>query len=111
MALYQHHQVDLRHLVPLFAELASRDTTLTLEESKILGPESTFLVYTARERLRSQSDGDKSPLPPGLEEKDVYNSIERLLEMAPGSTLEFLQLEENATRKSANFDLFLKSVE
>lgn len=103
MALYQHHQVDQRHLVPLFAELVSRDTALTLEESKILGPESTFLVYTARERVRSPtSDGDKSPLPPGLEDKDIFNSIERLLEMAPGSTLEFLQLEENSTRKSAN---------
>jgi len=69
MALYQHHQVDQRHLVPLFAELVSRDTVLTLEESKILGPESTFLVYTARERLRSQFDGDRSPLPQGLEEE------------------------------------------
>lgn len=102
MALYQHHQVDQRHLVPLFAELVSRDTALTLEESKILGPESTFLVYTARERVRSPiSDGDKSPLPPGLDDKDIFNSIERLLDMTPGSTFEFLQLEENSTRKSA----------
>lgn len=99
MALYQHHQVDQRHLVPLFAELVSRDTVLSLEESKILGPESTFLVYTARERVRSPSSaGDRSPLPPGLEEKDVYHSIERLLEMNPGSTLEF---QQNLTRKSA----------
>jgi len=98
MVLYQHHQVDKRHLVPLFAELVSRDTALTLEESKILGLESTFLVYTARERLRSpSSDGDKSPLPPGLEEKDIYQSIERLLELDPGSTLEFQQLEANST--------------
>ena len=101
MALYQHHQVDQRHLVPLFAELVSRDTALTLEESKILGPESTFLVYTARERLRSPSsdDGDTSPLPPGLEDKDVYRSIERLLDMEFGSTLEFHQ--EISNRKLA----------
>jgi hypothetical protein len=98
MALYQHHQVDQRHLVPLFAELVSRDTVLTLEESKILGPDSTFLVYAARERVRSPpSAGDRSPLPSGLEEKDVYHSIERLLEMELGSTLEFHQ---NSTRKS-----------
>lgn len=102
MALYQHHQVDQRHLVPLFAELVSRDTALTLEESKILGPESTFFVYTARERLRSQSsDGDKSPLPPGLEEKDIYNSIEKLLEMDLGSTLEFHQ-QENSNHHRSN---------
>ena len=98
MALYQHHQVDQRHLVPLFAELVSRDTALTLEESKILGPDSTFLVYTARERLRSLSEGGRSPLPSGLEEQDVYRSIEQLLEMVPGSTLEFHQ---NSTRKPA----------
>jgi len=99
MALYQHHQVDQRHLVPLFAELVSRDTSLTLEESKILGPDSTFLVYTARERLRSsESDGDKSPLPSGLEESDVYHSIETLLDMNPGSTLDF----QNSTHHMAN---------
>lgn len=98
MALYQYHQVDQRHLVPLFAELVSRDTALTLDESKILGPDSTFLVYTARERVRSlSSDGDTSPLPPGLEERDVYNSIERLLEMDLGSTLEY----QNSICKSA----------
>ena len=100
MALYQQHEVDQRHLVPLFAELVSRDTALTFEESKILGPESTFLVYTARERVRSpSSEGDRSPLPSEVEEKDVYTSIEKLLEMRPGSTLEFHQ---NSTRKSAN---------
>lgn len=109
MALYQHHEVDQRHLVPLFAELVSRDTALTLEESKILGPESTFLVYTARERVRSPvSDGDRSPLPDGLEEKDIYSSIERLLDMEAGSTLEFHQLE---ARKSATLMCSLVSVE
>lgn len=109
MALYQHHQVDRRHLVPLFAELVSRDTALTLEESQILGTESTFLVYSARERVRSPtSDGERSPLPSEVEEKDVYNSIERLLEMRPGSTLEF---HENSTGKSATLIHLLRSVD
>jgi hypothetical protein len=97
MALYQAHEVDQRHLVPLFAELCSRDTPLTLEESIILGPESTCLVYSARERLRAQgSDGGRSPLPPGLEEQDVFHSIEALLGLENGSTLEFHRLAENA---------------
>lgn len=89
MALYQHHQVDPRHLVPLFAELCSRDTPLTLEESKILGPESTHLVYSTRERLRA--DGGRSPLPPGLGEEEVFHSIETALGMENGSTSAFHQ--------------------
>jgi hypothetical protein len=104
MALYQHHQVDQRHLVPLFAELVSRDTALTLEESKILGPESTVLVYTARERVRSPpSDGDRSPLPSDVEQSDVYNSIEKLLEMTLGSTLEFQQNSPCKSESPMNF--------
>jgi len=98
MALYQNHQVDARHLVPLFAELCSRDTPLTLEESKILGPDSTFLVYSARESLRAQpSDGGRSPLPSGLENKDVYIAIEEFLGMDHGSTSAFHHQEENTT--------------
>jgi hypothetical protein len=101
MALYQHHQVDPRHLVPLFAELCSRDTPLTLEESKILGPESTHLVYSTRELLRAQdSDGGRSPLPPGLGEKEVFHSIETALGMENGSTSAFYQsLGGNSTGK------------
>ena len=101
MALYQHHQVDPRHLVPLFAELCSRDTPLTLEESKVLGPDSTYLVYSTRERLRTQplSDECRSPLPSGVEEKDVFSAIEDFFGMDHGSTLAF-QHEENRTSKS-----------
>lgn len=95
MALYQEHKVDPRHLVPLFAELCSRDTPLTLAESKILGPESTHLVYSTRERLRAKSsDGNSSPLPSGVEEKDVFNAIESFLNLTHGSTLLF---HENTT--------------
>lgn len=101
MALYQHHQVDSRHLVPLFAELCARDTPLTLEESKILGPESTFLVYSAREGLRAKpSDGGRSPLPPGLEEEDVFHAIEKLLGMENGSTLAFHRLGGDSTDRA-----------
>lgn len=97
MALYQYHQVDPRHLVPLFAELCARDTHLTLEESKILGPEATVLVYSTRERLRAQpSDEGRSPLPSGLEEQDVFRVIESYFGLTHGSTLAF-QLENTAS--------------
>ena len=100
MALYRNYQVDSRYLVPLFSELCSRDTPLTLEESKILGPDSTCLVYTTRESLRAQaSDGGRSPLPSGIEEKDVYREIETALEMDHGSTLAFQQSEQYAAGK------------
>lgn len=106
MALYQQHKVDSRHLVPLFAELCSRDTPPTLEESKILGPESTFVVYSARESLRAKaSDGGRSPLPPGLEEEQVFHSIEKLLGMENGSTLAFHRLGGNSDGKPGDFNV------
>ena len=98
MALYQAHQVDQRHLVPLFAELCARDTPLTLEESRILGPDSTYLVYSTRERLRAQpSDEGRSPLPEGLEETDVFRALESFFGMDHGSTLAFQQENKTGT--------------
>lgn len=96
MALYQQHRVDERHLVPLFAELCARDTPLTLDESKILGPDSTYLVYSTRERLRAlPSYEGRSPLPEGMEDNDVFRAIESFFELDHGSTLAFQQ--ENGT--------------
>ncbi|KDR75465.1 hypothetical protein GALMADRAFT_140117 [Galerina marginata CBS 339.88] len=99
MALYQKYKVDPRHLVPLYAELCERDTSLTLEEATILGIESTVIVNTARERLRANpSDEGRSPLPPDLEEKDVFRAIELQLGMEEGSTAKFK--EENPVSSS-----------
>jgi len=103
MALYQAHQVDQRHLVPLFAELCARDTPLTLEESHILGPDSTYLVYSTRERLRAQpSDEGRSPLPEGLEETDVFRALESFFGMDHGSTLAFQQENKTDTLSNGN---------
>lgn len=108
MALYEKYKVNKRHLVPLYAALCQRDYPLTLEETKILGFESTVLVNTARERLRSKpSDEGRSPLPEGLEEADVFRTIEASMGIEEGTTAQYFQehshqYEESARGKSIN---------
>jgi len=92
MALYQKYKVDKRHLVPLYASLCKRDHPISLDEALVLGIEATILVNTARERLRANpSDGGRSPLPPGLEDEDIFRALESQMELEEGSTLKFRQ--------------------
>lgn len=80
IVLYQKYDVDPNLIVPLYAKLCSRDKILTLEESEALGLQTSHLIFQGRERLRTSSgDGDKSPLPPGLEEEEVKNIIGTLM--------------------------------
>ena len=90
MVLYQKYKVDWRHLVPLYAALCARDIPLSLEESEMLGFSTCVAINTARERLRANpSDEGRSPLPPHLEEGDVFRVIEELVGMETGSTAQF----------------------
>lgn len=92
MALYERYKVNKRHLVPLYAALCQRDYPLTLDEATILGLESTILVNTARERLRSKpSDEGRSPLPEGLEDEDVFRTIEASMGIEEGSTSKYFE--------------------
>ncbi|EDQ99625.1 uncharacterized protein LACBIDRAFT_295936 [Laccaria bicolor S238N-H82] len=82
LRLYQEVEVDSdKYIVPLFKALCKRDIPLTLEESKLLGIETVYLISTAREKLRAvPSDGGKSPLPRDLEDEDVTRTILNLLD-------------------------------
>ncbi|KAF8911667.1 hypothetical protein CPB84DRAFT_1842141 [Gymnopilus junonius] len=97
MSLYQRYKVDPRHLIPLYAQLCARDTPLTIEEATILGIETTVLINSAREQLRANpSDEGRSPLPAGLEEGDVFRTLEKQLGLEQGSTARFRE-EHNLT--------------
>ena len=50
---------------------------MTLEEGRVLGLENVVFIGAARERLRSS--GDTSPLPEGLDEREINRTIEQLL--------------------------------
>ena len=90
LALYQEHQVDPRHLVPLYAELCAKDIPLTLAESTILGLPTTVLIATTRETLRAlPSNEGRSPIPPGMEIDDIFRALEDRINLTPGSTLAF----------------------
>jgi hypothetical protein len=76
IALYQRFMVDFASIVPHYVKLCSRGEPPDEAESIVLGIKTTVLIFRARERLRaSPSDGGKSPLPAGLEEGDVLNTI------------------------------------
>ncbi len=90
LALYQDHQVDPRHLIPLYSLFCERDTPLTVSESKILGFETTVLIASMREKLRAQPSSDgRSPLPNSIDKNDIYRNFEKEIGIGLGSTEKF----------------------
>ena len=77
IVLYQNYNAPAEYLVPLYAQLCSRATSPTDEETALLGMEQTLKVFVARERIRSS--GGVSPLPQGLRETDTYPAISSVL--------------------------------
>lgn len=67
-------------LLPLYTELVSRDIPLSFEECNTLGSETTFLIWSGRERVRAVGgDGSKSPVPKDLEQEDIKKTIAGLI--------------------------------
>ena len=107
LALYQDHQVDSCHLIPLYGLLCARDTPLTIKESKILGLDTTVLIATMREQLRAlPSNEGKSPLPDDLEMPDVYRAFERHLGLNENTTFKFYE-DNNLPLPMGMYTLFL----
>ncbi|TFK45107.1 hypothetical protein BDQ12DRAFT_48490 [Crucibulum laeve] len=81
MDLYQKCNVDPVYLLPLYAEMCSREEPPTQDESNILGMETTFNIFRARERVRAQpgSPEGKSALPAGVAQDHVLITLRRLL--------------------------------
>lgn len=91
LALYQEHKVDPHHLIPLYSILCERDTPLNVEESTILGIETTVLIARMREQLRSPptSPVGRNPLPPSLDTAGVFRAFESEFKLGEGSTAQF----------------------
>ncbi|KAJ3772834.1 hypothetical protein FB446DRAFT_735280 [Lentinula raphanica] len=79
ISLYQECNADEDLLIPLYAQLCSRDRTLSLIETHKLGYETAVMVFQAREQLRSPLDRGKSPLPDDIEEGEVEDTIRDLM--------------------------------
>jgi hypothetical protein len=87
LALYREYNVDRRHLVPLYAILCKRPSSLTREEARILGLDTTVLISAARQTLRAKpSDGGLFPLPAGIDEEDIFRALESSLELEAALT-------------------------
>ncbi|KAF8993831.1 hypothetical protein BDQ17DRAFT_1545827 [Cyathus striatus] len=87
--LYQKNAVDIRYILPFFVDLCSRNETPTKQESKLLGHESTFVIFQAREvMLRSPkhiiSNGQgppRSPLPNEVPRRNIFKILKIILEI------------------------------
>jgi len=79
IVLYQKYKAPAEYLVPLFAQLCARPTSPTMEEAALLGHEQTLRIFMAREKVRSS--GGVSPLPEGINQRDIYPTISSMLEL------------------------------
>ncbi|KAG6810752.1 hypothetical protein H0H92_010461 [Tricholoma furcatifolium] len=81
ISLYHRFKVNQSVLIPWYGRLCGRPEALTHEESEAIGNRATVFIFQARERLRARpSDGGRSPLPNGLDDKDIHRTLEILLE-------------------------------
>ncbi|KAF8993833.1 hypothetical protein BDQ17DRAFT_1252372 [Cyathus striatus] len=89
VALYQKNSVDIRYILPLYADLCSRNETPTKRESKLLGHETTFTVFWARElMLRSPDhiiangqDPPRSPLPNEVPRRNIFKILKAVMDI------------------------------
>lgn len=63
LAIFEAHNLDPRIVRPLYAILCASELPLTLTEMERLGIRSSYIIMSARERLRSAGEEGRSPLP------------------------------------------------
>ncbi|ESK97280.1 hypothetical protein Moror_17845 [Moniliophthora roreri MCA 2997] len=87
ISLYEKFGVDQAFCLPFYSELCSRDYPLDHEESMKLGFRTTFIIFRAREALRSRptSMDGRSPLPPNVDNDDAVRTIGNLLAESPAT--------------------------
>ncbi|KAK7036475.1 hypothetical protein VNI00_011672 [Paramarasmius palmivorus] len=89
ISLYEKYGVEQSLLLPFYSELCARDFPLNHEESMKLGFRTTFVIFRAREALRSRPSGvdGRSPLPPNIDSDDTVRTIGSLLAESPASAV------------------------
>ena len=100
IVLYQENKLPEQYLFPLYAQIASREELLSLEESKRLGYDSLVPIHQARERLRSQGSMNNrllSPIRTGLKPTEIIDIVASTFKISLG----------NASLNSGNVLLYL----
>ncbi|TFK24169.1 hypothetical protein FA15DRAFT_619725 [Coprinopsis marcescibilis] len=77
---FEQHEASKNILLPLFAKLCIRDTSITDEEIAKLSPERCIQIFRIREEIRSP--GGRSPVPTTLKEREIFPTVARLLGLA-----------------------------
>ncbi|KAF9047602.1 hypothetical protein BJ165DRAFT_1582294 [Panaeolus papilionaceus] len=62
LAIFEANNIDPRIVRPLYGVLCASEFPLTLSEMERLGTRASYIIMTARERLRSAGEGGRSPL-------------------------------------------------
>ncbi|KAH6885467.1 hypothetical protein BKA70DRAFT_1124016 [Coprinopsis sp. MPI-PUGE-AT-0042] len=77
IVVYHANEVDRNLLIPVYAALCAREQPLTLPEGLKLGMETTLVIASAREYVRSQvlEDGSRTPITPTVEGEEMEKII------------------------------------
>lgn len=71
IALYQNNDVDPNLLIPSYITLVARERPISLQDGLKLGMETTLVIASAREYVRSQRNPDGSRSPIDLSQADT----------------------------------------
>lgn len=88
IVLYQENKLPEQYLFPLYAQIASREELLSLEESKRLGYDSLVPIHQARERLRSQGSMNNrllSPIRTDLKPTEIIDIVASTFKISLGN--------------------------
>jgi BTB/POZ domain len=77
IVVYHANEVDRNLLIPVYAALCARENPLTLPEGLKLGMETTLIIASAREYVRSHvmEDGSRTPITPTAQGEEMEQII------------------------------------
>lgn len=94
--IYQDYKVPRNRLLPLYIELATRESMLELEEFRVLDAETLFHIVRAREMLRAPPpaddgrDSSASPIRADITEKEKMDVVAFAFGMSPEQVQSFV---------------------
>ncbi|PPQ64175.1 hypothetical protein CVT24_008549 [Panaeolus cyanescens] len=89
LAIFEANNLESRYTRTLYGLLCADDLPLTLAEMEKLGLKATYIIMTARERLRSSGEGGRSPLSPerrsdvGPTLRSVFQTVDPVTATSP----------------------------
>ena len=84
IAVYLKYNVDPEFLVPLYAEMCTRQSILSIEEATLLGLPTAIIIFRLREELRNPpSRAALSLLSVNVDQAEVWRRIAEAFQFPP----------------------------